>query len=161
RRALGDEELPAARQPSADAGAMARRRLNEASALALVLVLDGSCCRCFGVCGSIEHVVCRGFDRPFASPQPLPIAGKTSAKPGAITTQGRPPGEEPFLPSRFGRSQADKTPVIRVRRPKYLWGVPRLERQPVFPNHARRYSLKRYPTPYSVSIMSNSPSLAL
>src|SRR5262249_34488398 len=130
RRALGDEELPAARQPSADAGAMARRRLNEASALALVLVLDGGCCRCFGVCGLIQPVVCRGFGLACPCPHPLPIAEKPSAKPDAIPPARQPPSQEPYLRSRFSRSRGDKTPVIRLGRPKYLWGVTRLERQP-------------------------------
>src|SRR4029077_12427657 len=76
RRALVNKNLPAAGQPSADPGAVARGRLDDASALALVLVLDGGCRRCFCVCGSIEHVVCRGFDRPAACPSPRAVAEK-------------------------------------------------------------------------------------
>src|SRR5262249_11758998 len=97
RRTLGNKELPAARQPSAEAATLTRGYLVEADALGLVLTFDGSFRRCICVYGSVEHVVCRGFDRLSACPSPPSIAEKAGGTPDAITTARQPPSQEPYL----------------------------------------------------------------
>ena len=88
------------------------------------------------VCGSIEHVACRGFGS-------CPSSGGTS-----ITTARQPPSQEAMVRGYQLRMSAfpEHAATSRPRPSTRVYAS---------------YSLKRYPTPYSVSIMSKSLSLAL
>src|SRR5262249_60875979 len=106
-----------------DAGAVARSRLNKAGGLAFVLVLDGGRRRCFCVCGSIEHVVCRGFDRRSACPPPQARRGERLAgrRTPLLPHVSRPVRSLLRVP--FSRSQAGIYACYSAAELQYLLGV--------------------------------------